>query len=393
MKIVIVGAGPVGLEAALRATAEGHEVVVVEAGDDVGHAIASWGHVTLFTPWELNTSAAGLAALAEVGAPAPDSTGFPTGDAFVAEYLEPLKQYLASRVTFRFQTDVISIGRGRLFKGQHVGDGGRAGVPFRIFVEGPEQDEFLTCDAVIDCSGVLDQPNFIGIGGLPAIGEAELDERIHRYIPDLDFGDRETFAELRTLVLGSGFSAATTLQLLLATQEETPGTEIVWLPPSATPYERVEGDTLPERDVLARVANSIAAGEHDVTIHVGAQVVRLTPDGNRVRVALEMPDGTEREECVDQIIANVGYRPNNAIFDELQVHQCYASQGPMKLAATLLDAGGDCLAQDAPGPDLLRNPEPNFFVLGSKSYGRNNTFLLRVGYEQVDAVIGLLSTD
>jgi hypothetical protein len=38
--------------------------------------------------------------------------------------------------------------------------------------------------------------------------------------------------------------------------------------------------------------------------------------------------------------------------------------------------------------DALRVPEPNFFVLGMKSYGRNNTFLLRVGYEQVDEVAG-----
>jgi hypothetical protein len=30
----------------------------------------------------------------------------------------------------------------------------------------------------------------------------------------------------------------------------------------------------------------------------------------------------------------------------------------------------------------------NFFVLGMKSYGRNSTFLLRVGYEQVDEVTG-----
>jgi hypothetical protein len=36
--------------------------------------------------------------------------------------------------------------------------------------------------------------------------------------------------------------------------------------------------------------------------------------------------------------------------------------------------------------EALRVPEPNFFVLGMKSYGRNSTFLLRVGYEQVDEV-------
>jgi hypothetical protein len=49
--------------------------------------------------------------------------------------------------------------------------------------------------------------------------------------------------------------------------------------------------------------------------------------------------------------------------------------------------GGDCLAQPTFGADVLRNPEPNSFILGSKSYGRTDTFLLRVGYEQVDQVL------
>ncbi|MFU8805601.1 MAG: flavoprotein, partial [Bradymonadaceae bacterium] len=89
---------------------------------------------------------------------------------------------------------------------------------------------------------------------------------------------------------------------------------------------------------------------------------------------------------------NVGYRPDTSIFQELQVHLCYASEGPMKLAATLLsaDGGGDCLAQTSGGVDTLMNPEPNFFVLGAKSYGRNSDFLLKLGLEQIDAIFDTL---
>ena len=50
----------------------------------------------------------------------------------------------------------------------------------------------------------------------------------------------------------------------------------------------------------------------------------------------------------------------------------------------------DCLDQGGHGIDALRSPEPDFFVLGSKSYGRNNTFLLKVGFEQVDDVFAHL---
>ena len=48
--------------------------------------------------------------------------------------------------------------------------------------------------------------------------------------------------------------------------------------------------------------------------------------------------------------------------------------------------GGDCLAQPAPGRETLLNPEPGFYILGSKSYGRGSAFLLKIGYEQVAAL-------
>jgi len=50
----------------------------------------------------------------------------------------------------------------------------------------------------------------------------------------------------------------------------------------------------------------------------------------------------------------------------------------------------DCLAQTSHGSDTLRNPEPGFFILGEKSYGRNSTYLMRVGWQQVDEVFPLL---
>jgi hypothetical protein len=61
-----------------------------------------------------------------------------------------------------------------------------------------------------------------------------------------------------------------------------------------------------------------------------------------------------------------------------------------RIRVTLGAGGGDCLAQTTHGADTLTNPEPGFFILGAKSYGRNNTFLMRIGWEQVGEVFGLL---
>ena len=57
-------------------------------------------------------------------------------------------------------------------------------------------------------------------------------------------------------------------------------------------------------------------------------------------------------------------------------------QGGAAIACTG-SGSGDCLDLGGFGPDVLRNPEPGFFILGAKSYGKTSAFLLRTGYEQV----------
>jgi hypothetical protein len=39
----------------------------------------------------------------------------------------------------------------------------------------------------------------------------------------------------------------------------------------------------------------------------------------------------------------------------------------------------------------LATPEPGFFILGGKSYGRSSAFLLETGYRQVAGVIAALA--
>ena len=48
--------------------------------------------------------------------------------------------------------------------------------------------------------------------------------------------------------------------------------------------------------------------------------------------------------------SQVGYRPSYDLASELQVHLCYASEGPMKLASSLLSAKLKAMASgDAAG--------------------------------------------
>ena len=65
-RIAIVGAGPVGLEAALYGATRGHDVALYERGRIAEH-VRQWAHVKLFSPFEINRSPLGLQALREQG--------------------------------------------------------------------------------------------------------------------------------------------------------------------------------------------------------------------------------------------------------------------------------------------------------------------------------------
>jgi len=396
MNVVCIGAGPVGLEFCIRAVARGHDVTLIER-DVIGANVRRWGHVTFFSPWRLNTSEVGLRVLDEMGVARPDPDGIPSGHDFLESYLNPLAEWLATRATVRTHTEVSHVGRKRLRKGDAPASIARRDDPFRVLIKSRDgREEALTCDAVVDCSGTYGNPNYLGAGGLPAIGERDLYRRITYVIPDALGEDSHIYAHRTTLIVGAGFSAATTLEMLIKLAERYPETRVVWVTRrDDAPYVRVPEDPLPSRDALAALGNAMTKST-EIVRHIGdVSVTELRPvEDDRVRVTLERGSGETLDVVVDRVIANVGYRPDTSIYEELQVHECYASQGPMKIAATLLAASetpADCLAASAAVADTLINPEPNFFILGSKSYGRTTDFLLRVGSEQCELVLTLLA--
>ena len=100
---------------------------------------------------------------------------------------------------------------------------------------------------------------------------------------------------------------------------------------------------------------------------------------------------TRQWHSFDHVIGLTGYRPDLSIFRELQIHQCYATEGPIKLAASLLNQSShDCLKVEQGAGELLNNPEPNFYILGMKSYGRKSGFLFQTGLQQIVQLFQIL---
>jgi thioredoxin reductase len=385
--IAILGAGPIGVEAALYALELGHQVQVYERGS-VGENVRRWGHLRLFSSWEINRSVLGVRELAARGVALAADQHYPTGAEYCESYLDPLARSprLADRI--HEHCSVRHVGRDRIAKLDLVG-GPRERHPFRILVDSPTGESVVRADTVIDCTGTYGQSNWMGNGNIPAVGERGARERIAYTSQDITGAHRERYAGRRVLLVGAGHSAATALELLT----DLEGTTVVWVVRSerAEPLKTFVDDPLPERDRLSRLANRIAREGHAaVEVHGGTVVEALQHGTSGFEITLSK-NGVSRRVCVDRILAHVGYEPDNSIYRELQVHECYASLGPMKLASTLLASdSADCLALSSAGPESLRNPEPGFFILGAKSYGKNSNFLMRVGLQQIREVFSLI---
>jgi 2-polyprenyl-6-methoxyphenol hydroxylase-like FAD-dependent oxidoreductase len=405
-RIAILGAGPIGLEAALAAAERGWELTVYEAGRSVGANVRDWGHVRLFTPWEMNVSPRARRALRAAGGgdglPAgngsragddwPAGDGLPTGAELADRLLEPLAALPALAGRIRLGTRVDAVAREGLLKHEAIGSAERGGRRFRLLVSDEDGRESVEhADAVIDCTGAYATPNALGDGGIPALGERALAHRIDRRLPRFKAAG-EPWAGSTILLTGAGHSAQTAARDLAEFARDAPGTRVIWAIRSAAPtWGAVADDPLPERARLTRAAGELMRGASSaVEARLGYVTEALAPSDGRVAVTLR--NGLAEEVTVDRVLALNGGVGDYSIYRQLQVHECYATAAPMKLSAALLGAAaGDCLAQESHGPDTLTNPEPGFFILGAKSYGRNSQFLMRIGWAQVDDVTGLLA--
>lgn len=356
LRIAVLGAGPIGLEAALLARSLGLAVTVYETGQ-VAESVNRWGHVRMFTPFGWNVTPLGKQTLLrekptrEFPADADPVTGRQLRDA----YLLPLAESEPLKPCVQPQTSVLTVGRTGWRKTDPQ-DAKRPLPPFRLLVRAAGgQERVDAADAVLDCTGTFAKPNWAGDGGIPALGEIAARPHVSYWIDDVPGAKRPHYEGRSVLVIGGGYSAATTVCQLAALAEHNQAAWVIWLThgPKTQPLPRVPNDPLRERDRLAVRANSLACRcDGNLEYHAQAVVEELVchgPDqGFRVTARVA---GKPRAWDVERVVANVGYRPDQTLWQELRVSE----------------PGG----------------EPGYYVLGAKSRGRDSDFLLRDGFEQV----------
>src|SRR6185295_4509055 len=117
-RLVVIGAGPVGLGAALGAIRRGFDVTVLEA-ESVGASLRRWGPTPFFTPLAMNLPPGAREALGAAGRALPPDDAMLSGGQMAAEVLEPLASSppLAGRV--RAGCRVLGVGRAGMIRGDY----------------------------------------------------------------------------------------------------------------------------------------------------------------------------------------------------------------------------------------------------------------------------------
>jgi thioredoxin reductase len=388
LPVVIIGAGPVGLAAAAHALSRNLTPLVLEAGPSVGAGIRQWGHVRMFSPWKFNVDSTAAAILTRHGWSMPDGEDYPTGHDLVERYLTPLSQASELRPRIRINARVAGVTR----QGHDLmKDAARSEAPFVVRVVGPDGEEDVLAQAVIDASGTIEKPGALGASGLPALGERALSDRIFYGMPDVLGTARGRYANRRVLVVGSGHSALNALLDLTTLAEGEPGTRILWAirrPALGQVLGGARADQLEERGRLgSRVRHLLDQGRVDLI--AGFRIDRVHAAAGGIVVSA----GERSLRPVDEVIAATGFRPDWTILSEVRLDLDPAVESP-RLLAPLIDPNvHSCGTVPPHGAEELKQPDTNLFVIGMKSYGRAPTFLMLTGYEQARSVVSAIAGD
>lgn len=385
--VVVIGAGPQGLAAAAHLLERGLEPLVLEAGDSPAAAVAEWGHVRLFSPWSELTDAAARRLLEPTGWSLPES-GFPTGAQWIEGYLAPLAEVLGGRVAY--DSEVVGVGR----KGRDLAvDDGRAEQPFVVHVRrGDGTEARFEAQAVIDASGTWTTPNPAGADGLPALGEraAVSGGLVDFRVPTA--AEASEFAHGHVVIVGNGHSAATAIGLFARVAKRAPDTRVTWVLRRGSvgnTFGGGSGDELPERGALGQRAKK-AVEDGLVDLVTGFRTEEVVVEHGRVSLRAE--DG-RRLEPADRIIVLTGFRPDLSFLTEIRLDLDMRLQAPARVAEEVDPNIHSCGSVRATGAADLAHPEPGFFIVGAKSYGRAPTFLALTGFEQVRSVVAAIAGD
>lgn len=393
LPVAVIGGGPVGLAAVAHLIERGIPAKLFEAGDTVGASVLDWAHVRIFSPWRYNVDEAARRLLERHGWRFPRADHLPTGGEIFRDYLRPLAETPEMAALIETGAKVTAVTRLGMDK---VGSKDREHRPFVLSVtrkDGKMRRELAR--AVIDASGTWMNQNPLGGSGIPADGEAEHRDRLAYRMPDVLGRDRALYAHNRVAVVGAGYSAANVLIDLMKLTESAPKTAINWIV-RGTNLIRVYGgglaDGLPARGALGGQVKALV-DRGRVTLVTGFSTTAVRESPGAIMLEGETAEGVRQVGPFDRIVVATGQRPDLNITRELQLELDPWLESARALGPLIDPNVHSCGSAPPHGHRELSHPEPGFYTVGVKSYGRAPTFLLLTGYEQVRSVVAAIAGD
>jgi hypothetical protein len=121
--------------------------------------------------------------------------------------------------------------------------------------------------------------------------------------------------------------------------------------------------------------------------------VKVSNTDQNVTLHTEAANGLPPLGPFERVIVATGQRPDFSFLREVRLDVDPAIECAKALAPLIDPNVHSCGSVRPHGHRELSHPEPNFYTVGVKSYGRAPTFLLVTGYEQARSVVAALAGD
>ncbi len=392
LPVAVIGAGPVGLAAVAHLEVRGIPFILFEAGSSVASNVLSWKHIRVFSPWKYNIDKAARSLLSETGWRSPDDDALPTGGELFEHYFKPLYELPSLKRNTYLNAKVLSVGRKNLDK---MKTSGRESLAFVIQVLQDDEVKQFEAKAVIDATGTWNSPNPIGSGGTYAVGEVDSKDRIFYGIPDILNAHSGRYKNKSVLVVGSGHSSINAILELDKLKDRYSNTEINWVL-RKNRIEDVYGgqgnDALEARGALGIKIEELVNSDR-VNVYTPFQIQQIQNKQGRLTVIGFQHDQQYALPPVDEIISNTGSRPDFSFVREIRLSIDPSLESVQQIAELIDPNVHSCGTVRPHGEKELRQPEKDFYIVGSKSYGRAPTFLMATGYEQVRSIVAAIDGD
>jgi hypothetical protein len=151
-------------------------------------------------------------------------------------------------------------------------------------------------------------------------------------------------------------------------------------------------DALAARGALGIRIEELVA-EDRVNVYTPFYIQQVVREDDKLSVIGLQNDMQFKIPGIDEIICNTGSRPDFSFLREVRLSVDPALESSAAIASLIDPNIHSCGTVRPHGEKELRHADRDFYIAGSKSYGRAPTFLMATGYEQVRSIAAAIAGD